>query len=46
MNYKVEFHPKAVKEFHKLEGRVKKLVAKQIVKFEQNPESGQLLGNK
>ncbi len=46
MNYRVEFHPKAAKEFFKLDGRVKKLVAKQIAKLEKHSEIGQLLGNK
>ena len=46
MNYSVEFHPKAAKEFLQLDGRVKKLVAKQIAKLEINPKIGQLLGNK
>lgn len=46
MNYRVEFHPKAAKEFLKLDGRVKKLVARQIAKLEKKPAIGQLLGNK
>ena len=46
MNYKIRFIPSAEKEFEKLDGRRKKLVAKQLLKLETNPFAGQHLGNK
>ncbi len=46
MNYKIKFHPKAEKEFYKYDGRIKKLIIKQIIKIQKNPNLGQLLGNK
>ncbi|MBC8183518.1 type II toxin-antitoxin system RelE/ParE family toxin [candidate division KSB1 bacterium] len=46
MKYKVKFIPSARKDFDKLDGRRKILVAKQLVKLENNPFAGKELGNK
>jgi mRNA interferase RelE/StbE len=46
MNYSIFFIPSAQKDFEKLDGRRKVLVAKQLSKLEKNPFSGQHLGNK
>jgi len=46
MKYKVSFISSAQKDFDKLDGRRKILVAKQLVKLETNPFSGKELGNK
>lgn len=45
-NYKIIFHPEAKKEFDKLDGSIRKVVLKQIVKLEENPTLGEALGNK
>ena len=44
--YNVLFHPKALVEFTALDGRLTKLVAKQVKKISLSPELGQKLGNK
>jgi len=46
MKYKVSFIPSAQKDFDKLDGRRKILVAKQLVKLENYPFAGKELGNK
>ena len=46
MNYNILFHPKASQEFLKLDGHLKKLVAKQLKKIESHPTLGKPLGNK
>jgi len=46
MNYEIKFIPSAQKDFEKLDGRRKILVAKQIKKLENNPYAGQHLGHK
>jgi len=46
MNYRIRFIPSAQKDFDKLDGRRKILVAKQLVKLENNPFTGKELGNK
>ena len=46
MTYKVEFHTKAMQELKNLDGSFKLMVLKQIKKIMNNPEIGQLLGNK
>ena len=46
MNYNIRFIPLAQKDFDKLDGRRKILVAKQLVKLENNPFAGKELGNK
>jgi len=44
--WQVELIPEAQNDFNSLDGRVKKLVLKQLVKLEQNPNCGDPLGNK
>ena len=44
--WKVEFIPEAREDFDRLDGSVKRLVLKQLIKLEQNPEYGDPLGNK
>ena len=44
--WKVELIPEAQGDFNKLDGSVKKLILKQLVKLEQNPKYGEPLGNK
>ena len=46
MEYKILFHPEALKEFCALDGSVKQLVKKQIDKLKNTPELGEELGNK
>ena len=46
MRYKVLLTPEASADFKALDGSVKKLVAKQLVKLEESPHLGQPLGNK
>jgi len=46
MSYKVEFTESAVDDFNKLDGSIKKLVAKQLKALETNPHKGEVLGNK
>lgn len=46
MKYRVRFIPSAQKDFDKLDGRRKILVAKQLIKLEDNPFAGKQLGNK
>lgn len=46
MEYKIIFHPEALKEFCVLDGSVKQLVKKQIDKLKNTPELGEELGNK
>ena len=45
-NWKVELVPEAQDDFNHLDGSVRKLVLKQLVKLEQNPMCGVPLGNK
>ena len=44
--WKVELLPEAQKDYNNLDGSVKKLVLKQLVKLEQDPSYGDPLGNK
>ena len=44
--WKVELLPEAQKDYNNLDGSVKKLVLKQLVKLEQYPSYGDPLGNK
>ncbi len=44
--WKVELIPEACEDFKSLDGSVKKLVLKQLVKLEKNPGYGTALGNK
>jgi mRNA interferase RelE/StbE len=44
--WKVELIPEAQADFNGLDGSVKKLILKQLVKLEQNPKYGDPLGNK
>jgi mRNA interferase RelE/StbE len=44
--WKIELIPEAREDFDKLDGSVKKIVLKQLIKLEQNPEYGNPLGNK
>jgi len=44
--WKVELIPEAQADFNRLDGSVKKLILKQLVKLEQNPKHGDPLGNK
>lgn len=46
MNFKIEFHPEAKKEFDSLDGSLKKPVLKQIKKLQTSPFLGKELGNK
>ncbi len=45
MSYKVNFHEDAKRDLDSMDGRVKKLVLKQIVKIKDNPYLGVILGN-
>jgi len=44
--YKVELTKSAMSEFAKLDGSIKKLIAKQLKALETNPHKGEALGNK
>lgn len=44
--WKIELISEARKDFERLDGSVKKIVLKQLIKLEQNPEYGNPLGNK
>ncbi len=44
--WKVELIPEAREDFNSLDGSVKKIVLKQLIKLEQNPKYGDPLGNK
>jgi mRNA interferase RelE/StbE len=44
--FKIEFHPEAAKDFARLDGSVRKEVAKKIDTLSENPFSGKPLGNK
>ena len=44
--YNVRLIPSARKDFEKLDGRRKNLVAKQLLKLEENPYAGKHLGNR
>jgi len=44
--WKIELIPEARKDFDRLDGSVKRLVLKQLIKLEQNPKYGSPLGNK
>jgi len=46
MKFEIKFIPLAQKDFENLDGRRKILVAKQLIKLENNPYAGQHLGNK
>jgi mRNA interferase RelE/StbE len=44
--FKIEFHPEAAKDFARLDGSVRKEVAKKIDALSENPFLGKPLGNK
>jgi mRNA interferase RelE/StbE len=44
--WKIELIPEAREDFKRLDGSIKKLVLKQLVKLEQDPKYGNPLGNK
>ena len=44
--WKVKLIPEAREDFDRLDGSVKRLVLKQLIKLEKNPEYGDSLGNK
>ncbi|MFH0788407.1 MAG: type II toxin-antitoxin system RelE/ParE family toxin [Pseudomonadota bacterium] len=46
MAFKIEFHPEAVKDFDRLDGSIRKEVAKRIDALAENPFLGKPLGNK
>jgi len=46
LTWKVELIPEAQADFNSLDGRVKKLVLKQLIKLEQDPKYSDPLGNK
>ncbi|HHC25741.1 MAG TPA: addiction module toxin RelE [Desulfobacterales bacterium] len=46
MNWKVGLTDEARNDFKRLDGREKKLIAKQLVKLEKNPFCGKRLGKK
>jgi len=45
-DYRILFHPEARKELDKLDGSVRKVVLKQLLKLQENPALGEKLGNK
>ncbi len=45
-DYKILFYPGARKEFDKLDGSVRKVVLKQLLKLQKNPSLGEKLGDK
>jgi mRNA interferase RelE/StbE len=44
--WKVELIPEAKKDFKTLDGHVRKLILKQLLKLEKDPRYGEQLGNK
>jgi len=46
MAFKIEFYPEAVKDFDRLDGSIRKEVAKRIDALAENPFLGKPLGNK
>lgn len=46
MTYNILFHPEAKKEFDELDGSVRKVVLKQILKLQEFPAMGEAMGNK
>ena len=46
MNYNIKFHPLAEKELNNLDGSIKKVIIKQLIKLSNNPNYGEDLGNK
>ena len=46
MSWKVKLLSEAEKDFYKLDGSVRKVVLKQLVKLEVNPFYGDMLGHK
>lgn len=46
MAFKIEFHPETAKDFARLDGSVRKEVAKKIDALSENPLLGKPLGNK
>jgi mRNA interferase RelE/StbE len=44
--FKIEFHPEAAKDFARLDGSVRKELAKKIDALSENPFLGKPLGNK
>jgi mRNA interferase RelE/StbE len=46
MNYNIKFHDDAKKDLESFDKSVKILIFKQIKKISENPEFGELLGNK
>lgn len=46
MKYKVLFHTEAKKELDSLDNSIRSIVLKQILKIQETPEIGDMLGNK
>ncbi len=46
MSCEVRLHPDALAEFQALDGRLRLLVAKQLIKLQENPHAGKELGNR
>ena len=46
MTFKVELHPKAVRDFDALDGSIRKALVKKIDALSENPFLGKPLGNK
>ena len=46
MKFKIQLIPEAEQDFYKLDGSVKKLVLKKLIRLESNPLLGEALGNK
>ena len=46
MSFKVELHPKAVRDFDALDGSIRKEIVKKIDALSENPFLGKPLGNK
>jgi len=45
-DYEVIFHPEAKKGFNQLDGSIRKVVLKQMLKLQKKPNLGETLGNK
>ncbi len=46
MSCEVRLHPAALEEFQALDGRMRLMVAKQLIKLQDNPLAGKELGNR
>ncbi|MCU0289859.1 MAG: hypothetical protein MUF15_26130 [Acidobacteria bacterium] len=43
-NYKILFHPEAKKDFDRLDGSIRKVIIKQLIKLQENPTLGEKIG--